>query len=391
MKFNFEKVKDNVKKIATGAGVIATTFGNLNAQEPNIPEQINFNKAKEINITTENNEFKKEKDTLNAEYFRSEFLNYMEHPSYKERLAKEMYGDILIDIDAQKTIDDEYQKRLNQIKTVPIYMLPNIYEKTEDNSYYSLNNNEVNTTRYAAPHELTHAADHASKFSTREMGLVTVLNKFLANREMEYFRFITSPETKEYRQKMLLFSVIIKEYVLKNKDNIKFTISSDYLHENESPHDFMIGQLDELNLKDFTLKKYNEYISLEDRKIINEDNQIKELTINIEKYLDKLKKLQNNHFYYYKNTEIKARLNHLRIRAINEYQYDQGSEFQINKFNELKNDQQYQELKEKLGLSDEQINELMKYTAMNENNTEENSETYYHPAWDYGDKDNNQT
>ena len=379
----FEKIGSNLKKIVIGTGIITAT-GNLNAQ---IPEQINSNKTKEINISPE-----KVKDTLeDPEFFRSEFINYMKHPAYKERLAKEMYGDVPIDIDMQKIIDDEYEKRLNQIRTIPIYLLPNIYEKIKDPSYYSLNNNEVNTTRYAAPHELTHAADYADKFATREMGLVTVLDKFLKDREMEYFRFIASPETKEYRQKMLLFSVIVKEYILKNKNNIKFTIPDDYLDENETAYDFILSQLDELNLKDFNLKNYNEYISQEDRKIINEDNKIKELTVEIEEYLRKLSEIQNNHFYYYQNTEIKARINHLRIRAIKEFDFDQSKEFDINKFDSLKDDKQYNELKDHLKLSDEQINELMRYVAVNQDNDEEKSDTYYHPAWDYNDKHDNQT
>jgi len=376
MKFNFEKAKDIIKKTTIGVGVVAGSFSSLES------------KAQETKKDTIQNNTEV---SMDQEFYRNEYIKYMEHPSYKERLAKEMYGDKVITNDDQQIIDNEFNKRLNQIKTVHIYMLPNIYEKTNDPSYYSLIDNEVNTTPYAAPHELSHAVDYSDEFASREIGLANTLDKFLKDRAIEYFRFIKSSETEEYRNKMLLFSSIVKQYILENKNNVKFTIPDGYLQENESSYDFMMNQLDELNLRNFDLKKYNEYISSSDREIINKHKQIIELTVDINKYLDKLSKLQNNHFYYLKNTEIKARLNYLRIRAINEYKYDQGSEFQINKFDELKNDKQYQELKENLGFTDEQINELMKYTAMNEDDDKNEGGTYYHPGCNYGDKDNNQT
>lgn len=368
-----EGFKKNIKKVAVGSAVVAGSV---------LPPESTAQEVKQ-----NNEKINKTEVSMDPEFYRAGYIKYMEHPSYKIRLAKEMYGDTIINKDGQQIIDFEYQKRLNQIKTIPINMLPNIYENSSDPSYYSQNENKVYTTSYASSHELSHAADYSDKFLNREMGLETVLNKFLINREIEYFTFISSPETEVYRQKMLLFSVIVKQYILENKDKVKLTVPDYFLSENESPYDFIMTILNELNLKDFTLKKYNEFISFSDRQIINNDNQIKELTVDIERYLAKLEKLQNNHFYYYKNTEIKARLNHLRLRAKNEFHFDLNNEFNINEFNELKNDQQYEELKEKLNLSDEQINELMKYTADNNENFNKDR-TYVHPQWNYRESDN---
>ncbi len=368
-----EGFKKNIKDVVVGSAVVAGSV---------LPLESTSQEAKQNNENTNKTEV-----SMDPEFYRNECIKYMMDPSYLERLKNEMYGDTIINQEDRQIIINEYQNRLNQIKTIPINMLQDIYKNSRDPSNYNIEENEVYTTPDAAPHELSHAADYADKFLNREKGFVSILNKYLENREMEYHNFRFGPETKEYRQKMLLFSVIVKQYLLENKDKVKLTVPDYFLGENESRYDFMMTILNESNLKYFTLEKYNEYISPSEREIINNNNQIKELTVDIEKYLAKLKKIENKHFYYYKNTEIKARLNHLRIRAINEYHYDQGNEFNINEYDELKNDRQYKELKENLNLSDEQINELMKYTAENEN-TDDKGKTYYHPGWDYNENNN---
>ena len=59
------------------------------------------------------------------------------------------------------------------------------------------------------------------------------------------------------------------------------------------------------------------------------------------------------------------RLNHLRIRAIHEYGYGLNKKFNINDYPELKNDRQYLELNERVGLSNKAIKKLMQVTADN--------------------------
>ena len=85
------------------------------------------------------------------------------------------------------------------------------------------------------------------------------------------------------------------------------------------------------------------------------------------------------------NTELKARLNTLRIRAAEKNEYNFKDDFDINKYNNVKDSPQYKSLKRVM--SDEQINELMKYTADNGKKTDNNG-IYVNPGWNYGENDN---
>jgi len=378
MKFNFENTKDSARKIVMGAGIITASANNLEGQEAKLNNS--DEKIYKTEIVDSNHIY-------NPEIYRSEYLEYMKHPSYKERLAKEMFGDIVITDENQINVENEYNRRLSQIQTIPIYMIPSMNEQ-QDSSHYSLVKNTITTTPLAAPHELTHSANKPDKFMIKEKGFIDILNK-LVDKEKQYFSFINSQETKDYYQNNLLFSTIIKNYVLDNKDNISLTIPKDYLSENENPYDFILSQLNELNIKDFNLEKYYKYISSNDRENIEKNKQFEELKNKNSAYLIKLNNMHENYFYYYRSDEIKARLDHLRMRAIREFGFNLNDEFDINKLNELKNDKQFKEIKEHLNLSDEQINELMKYTAMNEKEDNINGTDYHHPEWDYKDPKNN--
>lgn len=379
MKFNFEKIGNTTKKI-----VVGTTIASTLSMPVEAGVRIKNQNDKQKDHSTKINIIPEKYGDLNEEIYRKEYIEYMRHPSYKIRLAKEMFGDEFINEEKQKIIDNEYVERLNQIMTIPIYMIPKM-DGSQDTSHYNLTNNNIFTTAYAAPHELTHAVQHTNKFMSREKGFNNILEKFIKDREFAYFRFLKSQETEDYYKNILLFSVIVKNYLEENKNSISLSIPEDYLDNGETPYDFVMTLLNEPNIKDFTLDKYEKFIDYKSKAAIENNNQIKELRVKILIYLKKLKEFQNNYFYYYKNEEIKARLNHLRIRAINEFRYDLNDEFDINKYQELQNDKQYNELKDNLNLDDEQINELMKYTAM-----DTGTEDYYHPNWNYEDINNNQ-
>lgn len=242
MKFNFENI---IKKATLGSAIVTASLSPLKST------------GQEIQQDYENVKNKTE-ISMDPESYRNEYIKYMEHPSYKERLAKEMYGDEIIDGDKQQNIDSEYEKRLTKIKNVPIEMLPIVDDVSKDTSHYSIIDKLVKTTPYAAFHELSHSLDHAGNMMVRQKGFQDALYK---------------------------------------------------------------------NLDDST-------------RIANYD-------------------------YFSRRSEIKARLNSLRLKAVSLYGFDLNDNFDIKKFDKLRDDKEYLELRFNLNLTNEQINDLMKYTAEN--------------------------
>ncbi len=111
----------------------------------------------------------------------------------------------------------------------------------------------------------------------------------------------------------------------------------------------------------------------------------------VQNYYDKkIGPIVKDLFYLKNGTEIRARLNHLRIKAIENYNFDLKDDFDINNFEKLKGDPQYNDLKVNLGFSDEQINELMKNTASIEEKIENKDGNFYHPGFNYGEENSNQ-
>ena len=370
MKF-FEGLKKNIKEVVVGSAVVAGSVLPLESS------------AQEAN--NENVDIKKTEISMDPEFYRNEYIKYMMHPSYLERLGKEIYGDSTINKEMQNNIDIEFSKRLDKIDRIPISMIPNVKEKEHDPSIYSKHTKDditienVTTTPHAANHELTHAT-HDSIYA----GFESIKNKYIEDKELK----LDSTEIEIYKNKHQEFIKILNEYLIKNKENIRFTIPDEYIWEKETAYNFILSLLNTENSKNFDMQKFFEYFNLKDINIIyNEYPQlIKELE-SFEKIKEenKINNYVNN--YFRQSTEIKARLNHLRMRAVNEFGYDMHNELDINKFQELKNDRQYNELKEKLNLSDEQINELMKYVAVNQNNDKGNGDTYYHPGLNYNKED----
>lgn len=337
MKFNFEKIKDNAKKNIMGAGVIIASVGNLEAQEikPSIVEK-KLDKTEVFNNTLKETA---KKDTIqeriisdqqrikeiekdlgiskknsinNPEYYRSKYLKYMEHPSYKERLAKEMYGDALINEEMKKNIDEEYAERLKQIKKILIEINPNINKENDDYSNYNPETNKIETKEDVIFHEISHSLDA----------------NFRPIKNLEEFR-PARDKGFTFKKREILSSAKERSILENRKDSL-------------------------------TLKNPNDpYINWINRSI----------------------------HYLSQNTELKARLNYLRMKAIENYNFDLNKDFNVNDFDELKKDAQYIDLKEGLGLSDEQINELMKYTADIGKNIN-NNEGYFSPDWNYGNEDN---
>jgi hypothetical protein len=364
MKFNFfENTGKAIKKTAIGAGIITASLSSTEAKGQDT------NKLSNIDTT----EINKGQDPLkmDGESYRKNYIKYMEHPSYKQRLAKEMFGDSIITKEKQDLLDAEYQRRRKQIEDVGIKMIPDNDEL--DKSYYAT---FVTATPSAAYHELSHSVD--TEAGGNENGFTQ--NKIIEKLRNKYKEFHQGKEFEEYKQNYLKFSQILKNYIVEHKNNITFDIPDD-LRKEKSAYDYLLNYLDDNSaiIWNKLPSRLLNYFSTNDREKIYKDNN--ELINQISSFITR----DNDLRYYSKPTEIKARLNSLRFRAINDYGFDLNNKLDINNFQELKKDKQYLELKEKCGLSDDQINELFDTVAINNK-----PETYYPPVsvWGENGKDN---
>lgn len=273
MKFNSEKIKKVVKKTVIGAGIIVT---------PIISSGQNSSNSEIAHKNIQNTEINKDKNIENnQEFYINKYIKYMEHPSYKQRLAKEMFGDVNINEAMQNIVDEEYNKRINKIYSIIIEMIPDVDNPTKDTSNFSPSNKVVTSTPRAIFHEIQHRLDNNDdNFIIRQKGFEEVKNKNIG-----------------------------------------------------------------------------------------------------------LKTILENYNYFGRSDEIKARLNSLRIKAIMMYGFDLNTDFDINNYEKLREDKEYNELRFDLNLTNEQINELMKYIAINDKNNVDDK-TYVHPGWDYGNENN---
>ena len=304
----------------------------------------------------------------------------MKHPSYKERLAKEMYGDEIIDEEKQKIIDIEYNNRLQKINNVII----NIHKNLTDGSYFNLKTNKISADKESIYHELSHSVDN---HENKDTGFNDIKNKYISDPENYYNNFITKENCEKYQENFFHLIDVINKYNNENNTGIK-NITYDFIPigGNFNLLKNIKGGFFEL-IKDISKKGSDQIL----KKLKQEDftkiyDQNEDLANSVFDYEKKLQDLLIKK-YYIQNTEIKARLNELRLKAVNELGFDLDSEFNINKLpSSLKDNQAYYDLKYQLNLSDEEINELMKYTAMNESRDREDN--FYHNEWDYNNDDN---
>ncbi|ETB63745.1 MAG: hypothetical protein O210_OD1C00001G0209 [Parcubacteria bacterium RAAC4_OD1_1] len=429
MKFDFEKVKKVATKTAIGAGVVSASLGSLEAQEvksdrkekelneteivsdttqnqnekESIKKQtdsIRLEKIKEIEndlgISKENKDYKEEieKELENQDFIdrrkeifgkdgvfsffedqnrpennedfnkimRNRYIEYIKDPSYKERLKKEMYGDKTLNEEEIKEIDKEYEERLKQAEKVSILTKSNI-SAFEGSFNSEWNEIEVGVNENAFNHEFSHAVEiRPDDHQIKDDGFSRILKSFnlkeaedlLLYDNMVNIKKKLEPKFKEYLQDL-------------QKD-------SNYIYNNDLNKIFKENTVS--NIINTIEKQYRKNFIVQNIETIN---NIKSAEIKYFETVDEVRK------YLIKKTEIKARLNSLRMMAKQKYNYQLEDNFNINDYPLLKEDYQYKQLKQ-IDLSDEQINELMKYTAMNEN--EDGKGNYYNPNWNYNNEDN---
>jgi len=311
-----------------------------------------------------------------GEQYRAEYLKYMEHPSYKQRLGKELYGDAVIGEEEQLNIDRNYNERLNRVKKVPIYM-----KDMEGGKYIQ---GKIESSPNSLSHELSHAAEgkkaieyddfvegttkQVSYTDTRRQIIPTTINVKEDEYKQKEEEFDIKFETIQQRQKEKLF----EDY----NNKILFTDPNSKKNYAETLNDIK-EVLDGTYNAEYMLNQFY-FPSNEDYKVylnrldeLRNDDELKETIYKHEEFIKTRQKEFNSKSdeYYYNeylrsNTEIKARLNSLRLKAIKKYGFDLNEEFDIKKYPELqKENSGYEQLKNRLKMSDDQINELMKYTA----------------------------
>ena len=266
-----------------------------------------------------------------------------------------MYGDAILNEEQNKSVQNEYGQRLQQLSTVPIegmhYIKTGMNTRTkEPASEYDEKENKVYTNDENRFHELSHAIEirqndtHRLKSNVDNEGFVKIKNNLVTgdapNKKFleENYEQISSTEEK--------IGTALVDYFKKNKNEIPIegdewnskyqnTINKIQSNPTEYAKYFPEGIIDKKELD--SIIDYN--------KKSNEDYQYDN--------------------YYNNNTEIKARINGLKLEAFEKYKYNPSEPFDINKFEELKKHRYYKELKDKLKLDDSKINELSKYIASN--------------------------
>ncbi|MFA6251607.1 MAG: hypothetical protein WC603_03205 [Candidatus Paceibacterota bacterium] len=379
--------KENIKKtIKTGTAVGAGAL---------LMSTTSCDKPKEQTALEDKNKTEVSDD---PEFYRQQYIKYMEHPSYKERLAKEM-GDEF----SARGVNKEYKQRLKQIKKVLIE------KRTGRGGGFYPDSNKVVSTPKSMFHELSHSIDgriRASFFKNpdnyfeegfEDFKNITIDRKKIFDTLFLDYRKSLSSEYSEYypefKKDHAEFIKMLINYIIKNKDNIKFRPEIVNSKGEDKIFDFILNELRK-NGQEFNLNMFWEFFRQEDIDKISKENEplVSVLTSQqvFTNEIDKEAKRMTDECmgYFFKSTEIRARLNALRIKAVNEFGFDLNNEFDINKFEKLKDEPNYIELRDILLLSDEQINELMKYTAYNfyppGTNEKEFKKGYHIPGVDYG-------
>jgi hypothetical protein len=303
---------------------------------------------------------------------------WVEHPSYKGRLEKELYGEGPVMVPqgnveewekvpdkvreemARDRINEEYAKRLSQIPGVQAQY--GELEKGEKGEY----NPTTNILTMQKPlekspldlgtfyHEFTHALDNQRGF----MGM-PARSPFTEVKE----EIITEPGrlSKEYQEKYG------KNYLPAVKE-LQETLVEDFKEGRIKKPDYLTDEkfIEELRRSDpfgnILYKPKERYGTTQ--QYIDEVMQRAPA-----KKMKEIKDAENKIYraswmnYINSDPEIKARINGLRIQAFDKYNYDPNKPFRIQDYPELKKDYQYRNLKESLKMSDDDINEMSKYVA----------------------------
>lgn len=338
-----------------------------------------------------------------AQNEREKMLEYMRHPSYKERLKKEMFGDTYNPAKKRyvKTLEDEYSRRIDEVSKIPIQRgiqegegasktyksmgqyVPDWYASNiqySDEPYYgqkgssiyisedpSLESLQTNPEYYkqVVGHELGHAS-HRGELS----GAPKNLNFFKAIKEL-----FTQPTRYAKPEHML--------YQHSYSPNIE---SRKAFYEMVEPYYYKLPKTKQEEISNLAQKKMgSERVQMLKSAIENAKNEQRE---NVKKYGKNYDREKYGPFipknvenaigekamFEYLNenpTEVGTRMIGLRKLAAEKFGHNMNEDFDIRKYKDQIQDyfkkngmiDEYKELSKDLELSDDQINEMMKYIA----------------------------
>jgi uncharacterized protein YqkB len=328
---------------------------------------------------------------------RQRMLAYMRHPSYKERLKKEIFYDSFNPNDKryQKTVDDEYKRRIQDMESIPIsrakfstqagtempyaqyfpYMsyhdelpggvrgplgktpMPQIV-MGEDDVHNEINTNP-NLYRQALGHELGHAS-HAARLGGWAYydDPKKIPNPGMVVGELE--KHAKSPLMKQKYAVQELMSPDWNSNFEKTKNRIIETATQKIGPEKVKQ---ILEAQKRLNAEYEAVKKEK------GRKYAQEKGP--------NWSTPELNSIQNNYILDHldqNDTEVATRMIGLRRLAAEKFGHDMNEDFDIKKYKPQiqeyfkKNGMidEYNQLNKTLELSDDQINEMMKYIAQNQ-------------------------
>lgn len=357
--------KDFTKKLEKGfkTAVLATTLVTSTILPKNTEAQ---NKESEFN-DTKKIEIKKQEE---LEGKRIEYLKYMEDPSYKERLKKEMFGDNYNESSDSLALEEEYKIRKNRIENVIAVILPEGQGIQGDPNTKGLyRNDSIKTDLEHASHELSHASQ--SEIGPGR-GFIEKLQETLPPAQLSVTFQHYGVDKEEITKIEECTNILVKALLdyFKKEQKVNFRFDDGYIK-----NDMSVDEAMSTTFGDFLMVQPFEPLRALDYLIDFDTTNFKEQIDFLKSIEPKMQNYRDDYRYFKDPREVSARLNSLRIKAI-KFGYKINEKFDINKFPKLLEDHQYQELRYFLLLKNEDIQKLMEYVA-DSGGKELNSNTYF--------------
>jgi hypothetical protein len=330
---------------------------------------------------------------------REKMLEYMRHPSYKQRLQKEIFYDSYNPSSKShnKIVEDEYKRRLDEVTTIPISRgkfsqvrdseMPyaQYFPLVSSHSFYlpggskgelskkgfpqivmseDVENGTINTNPNLYRQVLRHELGHSSH--SGDLGGFAYSEK---KGEIPYPGMVTEQlqkhsESPVVKEKMLLADLVSPSYNTYGK-KIKKEID-----------DFAISRLGPEKVQQ--IKQAQDRMNAEYKALRKEKGSEYAQKYGPDWNNPEFREIHNDPMFTHldqNDTEVATRMIGLRRLAADKFGHNMNEDFDIKKYKDQIQDyfkkngmiDEYKQLSKDLELSDDQINEMMKYIAQNEN------------------------
>lgn len=332
----------------------------------------------------------KEEMQAKLEEQRSFYLEFMRHPAYKKRLAKEMFGDKKLDTEMEKALDEEYKLRIKRTTDVNLnYVQATEGLGSESEPFY----NKINTDPKSTYHELEHHAtvdpnhqwstvleakvgENERGFNKKKEAIIGTTEQLRTSYTPEDAERIKNYELSIYGLMTDLWEEIEAKYTFPDSPKFYQKFGDDKLHlvDFEDPEQYQ-------RIKDqITNRDINSSLHwMADRDFVDNFTKTHKKEFDLIKEINRIYGIEGEYnmkaYYWGSTTEIKARVNSLRVKAAEEFGYDQNKEFHINDYPELKKEPGYINMKEILKLEDKDFDKLAKYIALLDDNDKSDNES----------------